>query len=240
MLTALALALTPSVTPPPAASPVAVGPVAVGPPALCHPVHIGAARSLPWDGPGGFDRDKSYDITSLVADTQALLASSDDPLVHMETLRRAAVYVFRPKGDQKKRAKQLAESLVAELRKKTAEASQPGEPPTRRAALHWFDLGYAQGVLRQAGYDLGDGGRDALAQAAKLLPNDASVFLGRSLALWNQKGCHPLRDLDKAVRLAEDRKGPIRQNLVEAGSFFLDARTYDQLVAKLERELGQG
>ena len=69
----------------------APAPVA-GPPALCFPLDIGEARSLPW-GEGAFAADPQYDVRHLPADTYDILLRSDDPFVHAETLRRAAIYL---------------------------------------------------------------------------------------------------------------------------------------------------
>jgi hypothetical protein len=65
---------------------------ALGPPTLCHPLDIGDARSLPWDG-GAFGAQADYDLTQLPQDTYDILLRSDDALVHVETLRRAAIYL---------------------------------------------------------------------------------------------------------------------------------------------------
>ncbi len=86
----------------------------VGPPTLCHPLDIGDARSLPWEG-GAFGVKADYDLAKLPQDTYDILQRSDDALVHVETLRRAAIYLS---GMGKGRAAMPAEArdaLIDEL-----------------------------------------------------------------------------------------------------------------------------
>jgi len=69
----------------------AAAPNLVGPPTLCHALDIGDQRSLPW-GRGSFGALPDYDVSKLPADTYDVLLKTDDVYVHMETLRRAAIY----------------------------------------------------------------------------------------------------------------------------------------------------
>jgi len=86
----------------------------VGPPTLCHPLDIGDARSLPWDG-GAFGAKPDYDITKLPQDTYDILYRSDDALVHVETLRRAAIYLTGIGNSRAAPPAETREELVAEL-----------------------------------------------------------------------------------------------------------------------------
>ncbi len=72
----------------------AVEAAVAGPPLICHPVDIGEATSLPW-GSGAFAQRRDYSPRQVVDDTLALLAKEPSVLVHMETLRRAALYTDR-------------------------------------------------------------------------------------------------------------------------------------------------
>ncbi len=72
----------------------AVETAVAGPPLICHPVDIGEAKSLPW-GSGAFAQRRDYSPSQVVGDTLALLAKETNVLVHMETLRRAALYTDR-------------------------------------------------------------------------------------------------------------------------------------------------
>jgi hypothetical protein len=101
-----------------------------GPPLVCHSFDIGNAKSLPWisitwDLTGA----ESYDTKNLSADTLSLLDNGSAVLVHMETLRRAALY-----GQKDPAAlKQLVLKLTA----------RPD------SALANFDLGYFAEILKQ-------------------------------------------------------------------------------------------
>ena len=76
-------------------------PALAGPPLLCHPFNIGDARSLPWDGTRAFWQGRAdYRLENLAADTEALLTPSTPVIVRMETLRRAALYAERRRGDR--------------------------------------------------------------------------------------------------------------------------------------------
>src|SRR5438046_9323502 len=74
---------------------IAARPALAGPPLLCHPYDIGSAVSLPWNGPAWLDAKADYDLSHLVADTEALLGASTPVIVRMETLRRASLYAGR-------------------------------------------------------------------------------------------------------------------------------------------------
>lgn len=93
---------------PPAAAPL------LGPPLVCHPFDIGSARSLPW-GTGSFGVAPDYDLAQIPKDTYDLLAGTDDAFVHMETLRRAVVYVTGLGEGRAPIAPEQREALIAGL-----------------------------------------------------------------------------------------------------------------------------
>jgi hypothetical protein len=108
-------------------------PVQAGPPLLCHPFDIGSAASLPWNGHSSwFDGKPDYRLSSLVSDTEALLAPSTPVVVRMETLRRAAIYASRDPH--------VASALLQQLAAK-AESS--------KTALALLDAAYVTEALRQ-------------------------------------------------------------------------------------------
>ncbi len=161
----------------------AAGSAFAGPPLLCHPFDIGAARSLPWDGRSSwFDVEPSYKLTSLVADTEALLTPSTPVIVRMETLRRAAIYA----GRDALVARQLLDQLAAR-----AVGSATKEPDP----LAMFDAGYMVEALRQltmvpqfqahrAALEPLVAGKDGYVMVKKSLalrPNDASLEFGAAL-----------------------------------------------------------
>jgi hypothetical protein len=116
-----------------------IAPATAGPPLICHAFDIGSAKSLPWIGrnwhlTGG----ESYDTKNLVDDTISILDSESTVLVHMETLRRAALY----SQNDSVASKQLLLRLVAR-------SNAAGDAA---AALVSFDAGYFAETLGQLGW----------------------------------------------------------------------------------------
>src|SRR5262245_24959697 len=110
-----------------------------GPPLLCHELDIRSAPSLPWQSVGyGMGREPSFDRTKVVPETFRILTSSDDSIVHAETLRRAYLYL--------QTAPPLEEinDLGLKLKDAVVMASLPDSPSgsvnARRESLAWFDL----------------------------------------------------------------------------------------------------
>jgi hypothetical protein len=121
-----------------------VSAVAAGPPTICHPVDIGDAKSLPF-GKDAFAVSKRYNVEKkLVRDTIALLDGSDSALVHMETLRRATIYVRKNQA--------LADKLMSRILARTLDA----EVSKGSSALAWFDAGYLAQCYDQIGLGPGD------------------------------------------------------------------------------------
>lgn len=110
-----------------------------GPPLLCHTFEIGDAKSLPWIGHNwNLSGNETYDVKNLPADTIALLNGDPTVLVHMETLRRAALY-----GQKDPIAlKQLLLKLIAR--------SDVSDKNIASTALAAFDVGYFAETLGQA------------------------------------------------------------------------------------------
>src|SRR5260370_35422892 len=97
---------------------VLAGAAVAGPPLICHPFDIGNAKSLPWiSHDWNLTGAENYDTRDLSDDTLDILNSSQVPLFHMETLRRATLYARKDPVA----AKQLRLQLVT--RPKRAEAS---------------------------------------------------------------------------------------------------------------------
>jgi hypothetical protein len=109
-----------------------------GPPLICHTFDIGDAKSLPWiSHDWNLSGGENYDTHNLANDTIALLDSSEVPLVHMETLRRATLYARK----DPQAAKQLLVQLVARAR-----SSESSAHPN---ALAIFDAGYLAEAYKQ-------------------------------------------------------------------------------------------
>jgi len=107
-----------------------------GPPLLCHTFDIGDAKSLPWISHNwNLNGTESYDTKNLSADTLDILNADSTVIVHMETLRRAALYAQKDPAA----AKQLLLKLIA--RADSANNST--------AAIANFDAGYFAATLDQ-------------------------------------------------------------------------------------------
>lgn len=146
-----------------------------GPPLLCHPFDTAGAPSLDWGGRGWNEARRDYDLTRLVANTDALLTPQTPVIARMETLRRAAIYASR-KG-------QVARDLSANLESRIAKASTPDAK-----ALALFDAGYyaetLQDIVRLQGYDMPSIGKaDTPALRAIVAKGDGSIRITQALAL---------------------------------------------------------
>jgi len=149
-------------------------PALAGPPFLCHVFDIGSTASLPWVNGDWLGTRSDYDITRVVADTQALLTTDTPTLARMETLRRAVLYASRDRA--------LAERLVAALAARV-DAADKGR---RTDAQALFDLGYALEAINEveelAHYasDFADRGR---ALAGMTRPGDGQALMLKSASL---------------------------------------------------------
>jgi hypothetical protein len=113
-----------------------------GPPLICHPLDIGSARSLPWNGTGwNLAGNENYDTKNLVKDTLAILDSGAPVIVRMETLRRATLYA--------RKDPQAAKELLTKLYQR----ANAGEPTGHEGALAWFDAGYLAAAYQQMFYN---------------------------------------------------------------------------------------
>jgi len=148
-------------------------PALAGPPFNCHIFEIGAATSLPWGATNNWMgmRD-DYDVSRVVADTEALLTPSTPTIVRMETLRRASIYASRDRA--------VAERLIAAMMSRVHAADQSTQ------ALALFDAGFVVEAINE----LEQSGRDSkqLAGSERILagltqPNEARPMLDKSAAL---------------------------------------------------------
>lgn len=110
-------------------------PALAGPPLICHPFEIESGKVIAWGTGSGWNTpDRSYDITKLVADTNAVLTSDAPILTRMENMRRATIYAMRDP--------QVAQALL-----KTVMARALATTSDSRA---WFDAGYLIESYKQA------------------------------------------------------------------------------------------
>jgi len=121
---------------------VAISSTFAGPPAICHPVEIGDAKSIPW-GNDAFDKKRGYSKSEVIDDTVKILNDSKSAMVHMETLRRATLYLDR--------SSELAATLQATLMARVLD----NETKNKANALAWFDAGYLAQCYDQVGIDTG-------------------------------------------------------------------------------------
>jgi hypothetical protein len=153
-----------------------VGTAVAGPPAICWPVEIGDAKSLPW-GKDAFAKDGRYDARRVVEDTLALLDDAMPPLVRMETLRRATIYLEEWQAGR--------DALLRALMTRVLDAEVAKKP----SALAWFDVGYAQGCFSQF-RDRGPGpnGYAWVCRAAEISGGNAEMEYGCcTLSLMGQR-----------------------------------------------------
>ena len=232
----------------PAAAALTAAPAAAvfGPPTVCHPIDIGNATSLPW-GSDRFGADPAYDVAKTVDDTLGILRASSDTLVHMETVRRAVVYLTplsdsgaaKPAAWREQEIARLLAGLQADVAK-----SEESKAPAAELGLREFDIGYVQAVLWQSERHGGSSARAELAKefegwltkAAARRPDDGALHLGVALATFD--GCGKESSicsthLERAVALATDPDGLLRRNLMKTMGSFLDASSYDDLAAKV-------
>ena len=163
-------------------------PALAGPPFICHPFEIGPAASLPWTDGDWLGMRGDYDITHVVADTEALLKADMPTLARMETLRRAVLYASRDRA--------LAERFIAALAARVDAADTAG----RMDALPLFDMGYAleaMSEIEMLGHHMGsdlavrgralagitrpDDGRALILKSAALRPGDAGIAFALAL-----------------------------------------------------------
>ncbi|HUQ87357.1 MAG TPA: hypothetical protein VM096_07345 [Vicinamibacterales bacterium] len=112
-------------------------PALAGPPLICHPFEIEGGKLIAWGtGPGWNTPDRSYDIKTLVADTNAVLTPDSPILTRMENMRRATIYAMRDPVI----AQQLLKAVMARALATTTDS---------RA---WFDAGYLIESYKQAGH----------------------------------------------------------------------------------------
>ena len=143
-----------------------------GPPLVCHTFDIGNAKSLPWVSHSwNLSGTESYDTKNMAADTVTILDNDSTILVHMETLRRAALY-----GTKDPLAlKHLGLKLIAR-----SDAAPQNTAAFRMAS---FDLGYFTETLTQIHWITKDfvnptqnlDGYAQVQKALQLRPDDAQI-----------------------------------------------------------------
>lgn len=187
-LALLTMALRPCPEPASTAA-LATSAFAAGPPAVCFPLEIGDDVAIPESFGEGFGPGQ------LVSRMHAALEGSDRTLVHMETLRCATWSIMTMEMGQGATKDELGHAVTSHLRWRLVraladeragrEAGLPApEGYERELGLAWFDLAYFQGAMGQALRFGTEGCEDAMSEAMRLLPKDASAQFGCALAMW--------------------------------------------------------
>ena len=199
--------------------------VVAGPPLICHPFDIGNAKSLPWiSHDWNLTGAENYDTHDLSGDTLAILNSSQVPLIHMETLRRATLYARKDPVA----AKQLLLQLVA--RAKSAEASSSPD------AFSLFDAAYLSEAYKQWLGEKGENpangldGLPWLKHATQLRPNDPQMaFAAALITLRGPEADH--REYAQLATAGAKNDALLKRNLA---SHFLGAesQTMSEMILK--------
>jgi len=147
-----------------------------GPPLLCHTFDIGDAKSLPWTSHSwNLSGAELYDTKNLAADTLSILNSDSTILVHMETLRRAALFGQKdPVAVKQLLLKLLARSSSANGSTVALADFDAGYFATTLDQLHWINKDFANPAQ----------GMDAMSLIKKSLeqrPNDAQMNFAAAL-----------------------------------------------------------
>lgn len=232
----------------------AVAPRVAGPPLLCFPLDVGGAATLPFGGEG-FDVKCDLSTEEVVKRARALLAKSDDALIHMETLRRTTIWfmsrVERPnRGDGDRiagdaRDAQAADRFRAALSEATllaASALDEAAAAKRREALRWFDLGYFEAAARQGGVLEAEHAHDFLEKAARLAPDDVTLRFGVALAEYfpvDEKSGKAWAGHMAAVLDAKAPPELVKKNAVATLGVFLHADDWEKLGAEVRKRLGR-
>ena len=118
-----------------AAVAVFASPALAGPPLICHPFETSGGKLIAWgSGLGWNTPDRSYDIKTLVADTNAALTADAPILTRMENMRRATIYAMRDPAI----AQELLKTVMARALATTSNGTA------------WFDAGYLIESYKQA------------------------------------------------------------------------------------------
>jgi hypothetical protein len=168
--------------------------VLAGPPLICHSFDIGSAKSLPWVSHNwNLSGTETYDTSKLASDTLAILAADKTVIVHMETLRRATLYVRKDPVA----AKELLTKITIGTKAATEESNQS-------RALTYFDTGYLAEAYKQW---LGDShnpatgldGHALIEEAIQLRGNDPQMELAAALVTLSGPASEHQAHAQKAI-----------------------------------------
>jgi len=255
---ALAVGLIATPSPRPAAIPMAPPPAAaaVGSPLICFPIDIGDAASLPF-GRDGFAVKTAMKPDEIAATVRTVLGRSGDVTVHMETLRRAAIWLMSmesqgsgPADPQHLNAVKIQLLLTEELLAAASaddDAKRGDAGQARHEALRWFDLGYFLAAGGQARVCEAGASLAYLEKAARLVPDDRALRFGVALGEFNDRGDASSKSwAAHLARLFENPATPdaavpaaLRKNVLSTFGAFLGQDDWDKLGAEVRKHVGR-
>ncbi|MBL8763779.1 MAG: hypothetical protein JNM07_05880 [Phycisphaerae bacterium] len=160
-----------------------------GPPLLCHPLDIGDAKSIPRD-----DGSARLSNEAVMDGANNVLRTSEDLVVHIETIRRAAMHL----GD--------ARGSITEFYADTCARALDAEtgPDRKVAARAWFDAAYLTAVRVEMGWDRHEKRDDRTGLPA------GYAWLRRAIDM--SEGAVPEMHLAAAMMLIDRRADPKGEN----------------------------
>ena len=209
-------------------------PALAGPPLVCHRFDIGSAKSLPWGrDPAVWDQPlANYNVANLAGEALTLLSPDAPVIVHMETIRRAAIYAHR--------SPEAAKELIQKMGARAHDAAAQGKPD----ALALFDYGYLIEATKEVGrsYNAPAGGKEPNAaanldgypwvtRAIGASHDNPEMEFGAALIVMGRIDLKPHKEHAQAALAAGPADSLLARNLT---AFFIGTRgdTINALLAK--------
>ena len=211
---------------------------AVGSSLLCFPLDVGGAATLPFGGEG-LDVKSDLSTEEVVKLTRALLEKSDDPLVHMETLRRATIWFMNKDAAE---AAGKFRAVLADATLRAAAATGDGTARAHHEAMRWLDLGYFQAAARQGGVLQLKNAHEWLEKAVRLAPDDLALRFGVALAQFSPGEEGDPKAWARHLQVVLDAKelSPLlKKNAVATFGTFLQVSDWEKLGAEVRKRLGR-
>jgi hypothetical protein len=216
----------------------AVAPPVVGTPLLCFPLDVGGAATLPFGGEG-LDVKSDLSTEEVVKLARSILEKSDDPLVHMETLRRTTIWFMNLESAE---AAGKFHAALADAALRAAAAAGEGTARAHQEAMRWFDLGYFQAAACQGRVLQLKNEQEWLEKAARLAPDDLALRFGVALAQYFPGAEDDRKAWAKHLLVVLDAKEPsplLKKNAVVTFGAFLHASDWEKLGAEVRKKLGR-
>lgn len=205
-----------------------------GPPLLCFPLDIGDAKTIP-DASAEAVVEMTKNPRAFADSVLTILQQSDSALVHLETMRRAAMTIHQfqyEKGEGGGREGMYLLHYEIMERALRAMVTNRGE------SLAILDAGYLLEAMR-SGSKGGRSGMEYLEKAGALSPKDAAVQLALGGAafmedtnLFGKGGTDKCRKYyQEALRLAPEGS-LIRKNVIDSAKYFLGEDALKELLKK--------